>query len=90
MFSRRAFLRASLGTSTLVALAQECAVDAGLAERAMAVRKPVEPPDLPPQAGVPHFVFDRRWSLSGAQPPHVLLSAVRRTHAQPSPQEETR
>lgn len=73
--------------STLVALAQDCAVDAGLAERAVADARPIETSATQAHAGVPHFVFQQRWSLSGAQPPAVLLQAMRQARSQPVPEE---
>jgi predicted DsbA family dithiol-disulfide isomerase len=72
---------------TLVALAQACGVDADVAQRAVADGRPIEAAPANPQAGVPHFIFDRRWSLSGAQPPHVLLGAMRQA-AHPLPHAE--
>ena len=32
--------------------------------------------------GVPFFVFDRRYAVSGAQPPEVLAQALERTWAE--------
>lgn len=72
---------------TLVALAQACGVDADVAQQAVAECRPIEAAQATPQAGVPHFIFDRRWSLSGAQPPHVLLGATRQA-AHPLPHAE--
>jgi len=72
--------------TTLVALAQACGVDADVAQQAVADGRPIETSIANPQAGVPHFVFNRRVSLSGAQPPHVLLGAMRQ--AQPLPHAE--
>lgn len=37
-------------------------------------------------SGVPFFVIDRRFGVSGAQPPEVLLEALRRAHVEASPQ----
>lgn len=68
---------------TLVTLAQACGVDANVAQQAVADDRPFEASTANPQAGVPHFVFNRRGSLSGAQPPHVLLDAMRQAHDQP-------
>lgn len=36
--------------------------------------------------GVPFFVVDRRFGISGAQPPEVLAEALRRAHVEASPQ----
>jgi predicted DsbA family dithiol-disulfide isomerase len=65
---------------TLVALAQACGVDANVTQQAVADTRPIEGCTVQPQAGVPHFVFNRRGSLSGAHPPHVLLGAMRQAH----------
>ncbi|MSQ59825.1 MAG: DsbA family oxidoreductase [Betaproteobacteria bacterium] len=36
-------------------------------------------------SGVPFFIFNGRYALSGAQPPEVILQALRRAHEDPIP-----
>ena len=36
-------------------------------------------------SGVPFFIFDGRYGLGGAQPPEVLLDALRRSLLPPTP-----
>jgi predicted DsbA family dithiol-disulfide isomerase len=36
-------------------------------------------------SGVPFFIFNGKYALSGAQPPEVILQALRRAHADPVP-----
>lgn len=61
---------------TLVSLAQECGVDEQRAKQWVENNSPIAHTDTGIQAGVPYFVFDQRWTLSGAHPPQVLLQAM--------------
>ena len=63
-------------TGTLVAIAQETGLDPAAARACLDAAPPAAEPA--PVSGVPLFVFDGQWSLSGAQPPEALWSAMRR------------
>ncbi|GAB3764929.1 DsbA family oxidoreductase [Ramlibacter monticola] len=62
---------------TLLAVARELGVAADAARNALATANAPAPADG--VSGVPLFVFDGQFSVSGAQPPEVLLSAIRHT-----------
>ena len=62
---------------TLLAIARELGVPADAARDALAKSTPAAP--AAGVSGVPLFVFDGQFSVSGAQPPEVLLSAIRHT-----------
>jgi predicted DsbA family dithiol-disulfide isomerase len=62
---------------TLLAIARELGLAADVARNALATATPPRRPMAFP--GVPLFVFDGQFSVSGAQPPEVLLSAIRHT-----------
>ncbi len=76
----------SLGVwDTLVRLMQEIGVDGDEAREALRLDRFAEDvredEALAQQLGiqgVPFFVFDRRYGLSGAQPPDVMLTALER------------
>ena len=36
-------------------------------------------------SGVPFFIFNGKYALSGAQPPEIILQVLRRVHSDPSP-----
>jgi len=66
-----------LGDSeTLLAIAQETGMDATSALPWLDARPTAQPA---PVTGVPLFVFNGRFALSGAQPPEALWSAMRRS-----------
>ena len=66
-----------LGDSeTLLAIAQETGMDAASARPWLDAPPAAQPA---PVAGVPLFVFNGRFALSGAQPPEALWSAMRRS-----------
>lgn len=69
--------------SALVALGQECGLDAGALSRALAgdahagdVNADVAEARLLGISGVPFFVFDRKYAVSGAQEPAAFLAAL--------------
>jgi predicted DsbA family dithiol-disulfide isomerase len=61
---------------TLLAIAQEIGLDVASARPWQ--EAPPRSPEPAPVTGVPLFVFDGRFALSGAQPPEALWSAMRR------------
>lgn len=72
-----------LGRSeTLWDVAHSCGMDAQAALARMEGAAPPRRSNVPD--GVPYFVFNGRASLSGAQPPQVLLNAMRQVVAQGS------
>jgi predicted DsbA family dithiol-disulfide isomerase len=64
-------------SATLLAIAQEIGLDAASARPWLDAATPSAEP--PPVTGVPLFVFDGRFALSGAQPPQALWAAMRRS-----------
>lgn len=69
--------------ATLAAIGAEQGLDADLLGAALA--EPGSPLPSPGVSGVPFFVFDRQLALSGAQPPQVLLAAMREALARTAP-----
>ena len=61
---------------TLLVIAQELGLDREAAA-AWLDAEPTRPTESPSVSGVPLFVFNEQFSLSGAQPPEMLLSAIR-------------
>ena len=79
-------------THTLAALAQRAGFDAQEAEIYLAGdedRPLVHSLDHRARqmgiSGVPFFIFSGKYSLSGAQPPELILQVLRRVHSDPSP-----
>lgn len=64
--------------ATLQALAAEVGVPDALRDDASPVAPSRPAPVVP---GVPHFVFNERWTVSGAQEPAILLLAMRKAAA---------
>ena len=76
--------------AVLIALAREAGMAADSAasvldstERAAAVRAAEQQAQRLGVSGVPFFIVDRRFALSGAQPPETLLEALRHAAANP-------
>lgn len=65
--------------ATLVALAQDSGFDGPAVHAVLTHAAPAAPvpPPLQPRAGVPYFVFNDQYALAGAQPPKILLEALR-------------
>jgi len=61
---------------TLLDIAQDLGLDREAAA-AWLDAEPTPPTKSPAVSGVPLFVFDEQFALSGAQPPEMLLSAIR-------------
>lgn len=77
--------------TTLTALAQDCGLDgravhAFLSDTAGAVRASARRPTA--HKGVPYFLFNGQCALAGAQPPEVLLQAMRLALRHDARQEE--
>ena len=62
--------------TTLLDIAQELGLDREAAA-AWLDAEPTRPIESPAVQGVPLYVFNEQFSLSGAQPPEMLLSAIR-------------
>lgn len=69
--------------ATLLAIAQSCGLDAAVvADCLRGDGSPFVGQAGAAAGGVPHFILDRRWAVSGAQPAEVLLAAMHEALAQ--------